>query len=469
MKKQNLKKQLKTFFTLTLIGITMLSACKKNQLQESSQMSFIHPTNFATKAEAYKYINEQLNTYGLVFTELAKNPQVKTLVHEEVAKRFDGDDNVLIKTLFKSAEKRGIDLKGLFAKVLKNKNLNITVEQLLASFDNLNGRNLYPQIYIPNFEKFEQNQDLVLSKESRPDIGTNKSSTLNDRKLSVIPPPNGYDNPVIVPYDGSEDLEPLYYIGHTTQNDGTQINNIRVTEAYAESNEIWVITNNESYIIDDETSVIPPTVYPTDGAQAAYFSTMIVKAHKESWIKGASEIFITYMQSFDDGIKPSTGLYHHALFESKYTQFQANDPYPYFKSTDQIILGTFLRRDIRNQNEKQLDVYYAVFGTPTSFVQNLGEFNNTRDWYSKHGDYIYYTIFERDSWVDYIEDVRVANYLNVTNQYMPVPVYSNNPIYCKGAIKIVPYGSFNGPQINGMTSNTTVNNNEISFVATHKP
>ncbi len=119
-----------------------------------SKSDFIKLTTFSNRQEAKKYVNQQLKTYALVFTEISKDAAIKKIVHEAVAERFDGDDNVLIKTLLEKCKKKGINIKEMFQSTLDKKNIRISVDELLTSLDGINEKNLYPQIYIPSFDNF---------------------------------------------------------------------------------------------------------------------------------------------------------------------------------------------------------------------------------------------------------------------------------------------------------------------------
>jgi hypothetical protein len=104
-----------TFLFLTL-ALTLFSSCKEKK----------HPVGAITSPEpdvcdAYDYspedfrkIEKNLNLIALCLNEAAKDEKVIEIVNELVSKRFDGDDNVLIKELVETCEKRGIGISRIF-------------------------------------------------------------------------------------------------------------------------------------------------------------------------------------------------------------------------------------------------------------------------------------------------------------------------------------------------------------------
>ncbi|PWS26152.1 hypothetical protein DHW03_15260 [Pedobacter yonginense] len=475
----NLKTQLSfSLFILLTLG-SILTGCKK-EIKNKLEIPVTKSKIFADKKEAMAYVNAQLKIYAIAFAEISKNPEIKALVHDEVAKRFDGDDNVLIKTLFARAESKGIDLKGMFRSSLKKNKINSSVEDLLTSLNNLQlisdkskkKTNIYPQIYIPNFERILVRPD-VTSKVQNKNLGEVTSSALKDKVVATLPmdpiDPNApvYDNPIMVPYDGDESYIPPYYYGYTFQNNGLFIDNIEVTETMADNHEVWAITPNESGlegVPGEVMGVTPPT--PNEATQLAYIQYMAIRDHKESWIKGASDVFMSWTMSWEDGLRPATGTYSATQLELKWTEFDGGYPYTY--STDEMSMGKFTRREVRRGKELEINMPYLVIGHPQAWVTDAWVYNNIREWFPSKGTHIYYVIYERDAWVDYFEDVPLHQPLNVTKKIVSVPVYSNNSIYCSGNIRIAAIGTMM-PQNNNITHRTYVNIPEIAFTAYSKP
>jgi hypothetical protein len=82
-----------------------------------------------------------------------------------------------------------------------------------------------------------------------------------------------------------------------------------VSECVAKRSTVWAVTINES-ITGTAASGNPPApaaaATAPDYTQAALINTIRVKTQKESWIKGASEIHITWRTSWYNGIDPAT-------------------------------------------------------------------------------------------------------------------------------------------------------------------
>ena len=197
MKKYKIKTIISSCIVLFLI--LMANGCKKDK----PTIMFQKPKSFKTKQEAKKYIKKQLSIYAIVFADLSRNQEIKNTIYESVAEKFDGDDNVLIKTLINRCENKRINIKGIIESILQKKGLNLSVSELLNSLNDLNGKNLYLQIYIPNFDKYNKSSERSLIKNN---LKYGKIASLNAKEKYNIVDPNPTPPPVIVPYDGDESV-----------------------------------------------------------------------------------------------------------------------------------------------------------------------------------------------------------------------------------------------------------------------
>ena len=245
MRKQNV--------TVSCIIISlMITSCQKEITQNDNP-----PTTSVKKEILGQSIEKQRAYVGenlkIIMDEVGalvvKEPGFKTLIETEVAKKFDGEYNVLIKKL--------IDDPVYGARLKTEKML-----RALDAFMNLGDENLYPQIYIPFFTKHQQNN---LSR---------------------------YDTYVeYAYYDGNEIITsvPTYYYDEWGN---ASLTGMMADEQYASYNQVFVISINETVNPDGE---IPPIVNSPQGTQALVnfrIQDLTVKENKESWLAGATEVHI---------------------------------------------------------------------------------------------------------------------------------------------------------------------------------
>ena len=203
------------------------------------------------------YVQENLKAIMKEMGPTLKDHSFKILIRNEVAKKFDGENNVLIKTLF--------------ANTIYSQRFNTDkMSKALGAFKNLGGENLYPQIYIPFFEKHQANRNNTSARNSSHEDGYIEFFIYD-----------GNEGPTSVPsyiYNEEGDIIPT----------GTIVN-----EAYASNNEIYVISINET--VDNDGEIPPPIVNSTSQTQSLVnfrIKDLTIKDNKESWLGGASEIHI---------------------------------------------------------------------------------------------------------------------------------------------------------------------------------
>ncbi|HYN97419.1 MAG TPA: discoidin domain-containing protein [Pilimelia sp.] len=146
-------------------------------------------------------IEQRLNQLLYPALAVAQDTQVRAIIRNAVGRRFDGDNNVLLSTVIQEVEWSG---------VLNPGEANwVAFKNAAANFANINGHRYDPQILIPNYE------DGVL-------IGSTVTmayAPANEAATTLT----GYQ---MVPGGG------IYPV--TT-----------ITEAYSETNEVWVLSVNE--------------------------------------------------------------------------------------------------------------------------------------------------------------------------------------------------------------------------------
>lgn len=237
-----------TVFIIILFAI----GCKKDSNQTNTNNTI---TNKPIEQER-AYVQENLKIIMGELGSVIKDAGFRNLIHSEVAKKFDGSYNVLIKTL-------------LADPVYSSRLSTLKMKNALAAFRDIDGENLYPQIYIPNFEKHQQI----------------RSGSVNNARLASTDAVAEF-----VIYDGNETVTEVP--SYTYNEEGIIIpTGSIVNEQYAMNNEIYVISINES--VNDDGSVLAeiasshPPVLNTVNFR---IEEMTVKECKESWLAGDSEV-----------------------------------------------------------------------------------------------------------------------------------------------------------------------------------
>lgn len=175
------------------------------------------PSSNQVISDPFKYTLDNLTTIGKGVLHSSKNNDFRKMVYAEIEKRFDGDEDVLIKTLEENANKMNISLIQNIAKSMRNiSDVRVNAETALKAFSNIEGNEYYPQVYIPFFEELKKNGKI------------------------------GTSNPTIVIFNGdSKGSKQNGVPGYIVDNDGSIKQIANVKEDYAKNNEVWVISLNE--------------------------------------------------------------------------------------------------------------------------------------------------------------------------------------------------------------------------------
>lgn len=370
--------------------ILLLQSCTKTD-ETIIQKQFVEKTEIMSKSasEQVTYAQQNLKEIGTEIAKLAQNKDFITYVHNEVKKKFDNEYEVLIQDLFKNS-------------LWRNKEEYKKIDSYLNQFKNLGGANYYPQIYIPKFQELEDNGIV--------------SSSFGDNATE--------DSIVYVYYGGDSEADTATnenesYLGYVMNSVGQMVYWGMVNEEYANNNEVWIISINESvnnagYVCpfapngtqfspecpggggggNDNPPPPPPggcTGDPNcDPNEAAPFTEpfpdlghskvnckiekMIVKDGKESWLAGASEISIRAKlhthNNRELGNLPNSPAKHYRSLQ--YSNYLGK------------LISKFKRKSIKNGTEKSVN------------------FPVETDWQSQfaYSDPIFsdYVIFEKDNW-----------------------------------------------------------------------
>jgi len=242
---------------VTLAFVILLTlqqfSCKKSMQQTNTDdMTSIVQNRDIDDEQLYDKIIETIS-YGLL--DLSQNSQFIDIVNEEIQKKFDEDDNALLKTINSKCLQVGINLHDEMESTLLAYNKDEYVEYIDEAINGFDyyGEILYPQIYIPFIEN--QNLDAI------PKICLNKE---DDVILPVIQKQNNV-------------------IEESTAN-----------EYYAQNNLLWVISVNET--VNSNGEIETASSYSTGNKNRAggdrFLEVYRIKIHdkKEGWGNGRADI-----------------------------------------------------------------------------------------------------------------------------------------------------------------------------------
>ena len=446
----------KNIFTLITVLIILNSACKKNVISETSSIQSSTLSEKPTKSykENKEYLNERLAKTAAIITKLSRYKEFRTVVNEQVAKKFDGDYNVLLKDLIKAFAKtptpQKLEIKTVSAIPTKingrdpeepidpQQPISTILEELQEDLEIpfvVNGQTVYPQIYIP--------------------FSGSEALQTGDINPCDAPSYINYTYPVVVPFDGDENTGQIVFTGNSYDPFGQPIT-VQVSECFASQHTVWAVTINERTDGSDVTSETS-TSSPLPGSSSTmneeiYLPSMVIKLHKETWIKGASEIGMKYGFSWPNGINPTTNTYEF----KKYWYWTTNPLYSQYDyeignlnlyKEENFLIDNFSRKHIKNDTSK-----------PINFTYNFHLSKNS-------GNVIYLIIYEKD----YLG----SSIFNGSNKCpdidgIDIPLYyvSNDPPYLTIALPIVEKNNPSPPSIS--TKYAYVNNSEITFISQYR-
>jgi hypothetical protein len=231
-------------------------------------LSCNEPSNIAPEEEIadnirdIEFAQNNLKLYAQSVLETRNETGFRTDLYAAIEETFDGEKNVLFKTLMDDSK------NPKNARSLKN-NLQQLSSTALTAFDNIEGHNYYPQLFIPFYDELKAASKL------------------------------GKAEPKVIVY--THDLPSSEFPGYKLNNEGVLIEDQNISEEFAKENEVWVISLNER--VDDQGLVISRT--GNQGAKTSASPSAIVdqikcKCHKEKWAAGASEVnIITVFSDFE--------------------------------------------------------------------------------------------------------------------------------------------------------------------------
>jgi hypothetical protein len=254
-----------------VLAVLVFFSCEKEEVLHVKNEVKVTPMEID-----YEY-DASINSIGLGLINLTKNDDFRKLVFEECLKTFDGDYNVLLKSLEKSYDETFMSSTSFLEEInnsfsiyrsqtMENENLTLkTEDEIVEAIRGIdyNQTTLYSQIYIPFIEEH----------------------TYNDKPVLVIA------------YEETDDC-----IARGYQIIGDKINEISVDETFARENLVWVISINER--VDEKSNYIRETPRDLNGNNAgSRMDEKLVKVKevyitdkKECWLCGDAEVSFAALQ-----------------------------------------------------------------------------------------------------------------------------------------------------------------------------
>jgi hypothetical protein len=355
------------------------------------------------------------------------------------------------------------------------------LQQALTQPLQINGETLYPQIYIPFFDELE----VVEAPTDPTEPGDPGNPVEPDPCLNaVIPLERFYPNPVIVPFDGEEIAGQEVFTGYTYDQNGALIENISVDECFAKRHRVWAITLNER--VNDNGNITPPISEvpspPTiERGADTYIPSMTIKENKESFIKGASEIYLIAAVSWENGINPASNQVEASFRSNK--NAKAEGVFNVVNDVDyNFFIRDFSRKEIRRQNSININFTYFPLSTAlyseydpciglATATSNAGTnytaYQNCKQttpnvktyYYPDRGDYAYFLIYEYDTGFFNLDGYR-AEYIQANNNNLKFRYRSNESPYIATRLKISKKNESGNGSYTGMAN---FDNNEINF------
>jgi hypothetical protein len=327
-----------------LIVTAFATACSELDLVTENKDDRVLDINQKVNVD---YAKKYLSALGNSILILQNDTEFRSNLYSSIEVAFDGEKNVLFRSFISTGSDKRILSK--FSQALSQVVGEASIPEVINAFNNIEGRTLYPQIFIPFYDDLK-----VIGK-----IGT-VSPTL---VIYTVDSPNSEYTGFKLGSDGK--LKELDY---------------KINESFAKQNETWVISINErvdntgtvTKDLDNASGRIQGVSYPN-----ARFNKIKITSHKEEWVAGASEVHIKRYMSF-----------------YRFDQYSSNPVAGNYSSEDAVDDGDGWR--IKKVDRSDVGDWLTVNWVYVSNWPN--KYYNFDNGSSFHTDYLYYVVFEYDAW-----------------------------------------------------------------------
>lgn len=211
MKKLKIKQAI--LFSLMVI-VLVIGACKKEQLITEDEVKLNTLKSFSTQQEAINYTADNLKIIGESLLSLTDISTFRSQCYTWMDTHFDGDNDVLFKTIHDNYTNNNNDYATLVNQRLSSKYTSSALSNAYQAFNNIDGENYYPQLFIPYYEELKAD--------------------------NII----GTAAPILI-ISAIDDPTTTSYIGYQLNNGTLEELPFPISENYAKGHEVWVMSLSE--------------------------------------------------------------------------------------------------------------------------------------------------------------------------------------------------------------------------------
>jgi hypothetical protein len=299
-----------------------------------------------------KYAQENLKMIGLGVLKSSNNEDFRNMVYSEIGKKFDGDNNVLIKTIEEKAQQLNISIVESIAQGMNDNSL-VKAKESMNAFKNIDSKEYFPQVYIPFFD--------ALKKEGKI----------------------GKTSPTIIIFNGDEkEANKNGLLGYMIDKKGKILTLQSIKENYAKQNEVWIISINERTVgtpqgiklkggrLADSKDINSSSKVASVNAWEWQMSEIKVLVDKDSgWLMGESEVCMKAVVDF----LPVNGVSANYLYSSGY-----------------LFLAGLCKDEQKIANVGIVRTHKSTNNFKWSDIIGNDAYNGSK--------YMYYVIYEDDNW-----------------------------------------------------------------------
>lgn len=387
----------------TLVTLVFLGGCKKEQAIVNDDQNLNALKSFSTQQEAINYTADNLKIIGESLLSLTDISTFRSQCYTWMDTHFDGDNDVLFETIHDNYTNNNNDYATLVNQRLSSKYSSSALSTAYQAFNNIEGENYYPQLFIPYYEELK-----------------------SDNIIGTMPPIL-----VIFPID---DPNVLSYTGYQLVNGSIEELPFLIDDNYASKHEVWVMSLSER--VDNNGELRSTSLKNTTSTKNCKIEKMKVKQHKESWAGGKSEVNMRSTLQYYNGLCEGTGEPCDVI-GLMYSSYATGNN-----------IRDFTRSEVNNQTEITMNFQiednwpYSDFNTDEIIMV--------------------YAIFEQDNWPTGIKTDMVP--LAIPNAYIYPKYRSADQSYITGRLFVnTDNGNFSPYAGNFVCDNTSIKFNTLLY------